>query len=191
MTARTPLADLSKLGTLPDDELERARAVAMAALTPRQLAFVEGKLAGKTSTEAAEAAGYSRAHAKRIGFRVVKGRGVAEAIALGREAANRRAALTIEDVRFRFQAIYRASLAAGDLTNANRALEQLARLGGLYPEQAFRLTVARDAADMREATPEELEILARVVHEQKALPSARAVVEVEPVHDQEEAPDAA
>lgn len=186
---RTPLANLAELGKLEDDELEHARAVAMAALSERQRLFVEAKLAGKTTTQAAEAAGYSSA--KRMGFKVIRGHGVAEAIAIGREAANRRAALTIEDVRFRFQAIYRAAIAAGDLTNANRALEQLARLGGLYPEQAFRLTVARDAMDLREASPEELEVLARVVHEAKALPPSQAVVEVESVPVQEEEPDAA
>jgi len=185
-----PLVDLAKLNTLADEELERARVVSMAALSERQRLLVEGKLAGKSTFKAAEAAGYRSAN--RAGLKALKGRGVAEALAIGRESIRRRSNVTLEDVASGFKALHRAALAAGDLTNANRALEQLARLAGLYPEQRIRLEVTGAPADLARFSDEEWETASRLMHEaRKQLPAAGQVVDVEATPVPEEPADAA
>jgi len=88
----------SAKGAKPKPQAAPAGKRRKAGLTPRQEAFVAAYLVSLNATEAAREAGYSEKTAEQQGYRLLRNAQVAAAVQKGRDAAQRRADLTLDEI---------------------------------------------------------------------------------------------
>lgn len=104
-------------------------------LNPRQQRFVAEYLIDLNATQAAIRAGYAPASAHVHASRMLKDAKISEAVEQGKSATLERAEIDQDWVVGEFKATLARARALDDLAAANKAVENIGKIGGLYVDR--------------------------------------------------------